>query len=453
MEPVHHNPPPLSQPPRSSDTAAKVFWTIAIGLVALVLLLGAFAAGLLAGYGIMGRRVTGPVPEAKATISLPTPKASETPASPLDEEPPQTLEELFQPFWEAWDLVHEYYVDQPVDDVELMRGAIRGMMDAVGDPYTTYMDPQEVEDFEAIMSGEYEGIGAWVDVSGDYLTIIAPIPGSPAERAGLRPGDKIIAVDGEDVTGVDPEQVRLRVLGPAGTKVRLTILREPKDGGQPETFDVVITRARIKITSVESTMMDNGIAYVRLITFGERSADEMEKAIEDLMAQHPRAFILDLRNNGGGYLDTAIEVASFFLPEDAVVLYEKYGDGSMDTWKTVRSPLVPDLPMVVLVNEGTASASEVVSGALRDHDRAVLVGEHTFGKGSVQRLFPLSDGGMARITVAYWLTPEKHLIHGEGLEPDYVVPLDEGEFEWLNYQPDPAKDPQVAKAVEVLLGK
>ncbi len=445
-------------------TKQRWFW----GLVALALLLSTcavFFAGLGTGY-VLGGRQAAPVP-ADATVSLPTatpwptaPKRDEVQPEPATATPvpataepsptPQTLQELFQPFWEAWRLVHQLYVEQPLNDVDLMRGAIRGMLGALGDPHTGYMTPEEFQDAQAPLEGEYEGIGAWVDVTADYLTIISPIPGSPAEKAGLRPGDKIIAVDGEDVTGVAPELVRRRVLGPAGEPVMLTI-RRTLDNGEVQEFDVTIVRAKITIASVEYTMMDNGVGYIRLITFGSKTPDELRNALEDLLAQNPRALILDLRNNGGGYLDTAIAVASAFLPENSVVLYERYGDGTEEVYYTEGKPLAADLPMVVLVNEGSASASEIVAGALQDHGRAPLVGETTFGKGSVQQWIPLkSDGGAVRITVAYWLTPNKRLIHKQGLTPDYEVPLDEGEIEWVNYQPDPDKDPQVRKALEVL---
>ncbi len=429
----------------------------------VAILLGAVLAGLLTACGLFGagmatgvwygQRQAAPLaPDATPFIPTPTPWAQgATPAAqPTAAPTPATLQDLFKPFWETWDLVHKLYVEQPVNDLELMRGAIRGMLQALGDPHTGYMTPEEFQDAQAPLSGEYEGIGAWVDITADYLTIISPIPGSPAEQAGLRPGDKIIAVNGEDVTGVPPELVRRRVLGPAGEPVVLTI-RRTLENGEVEEFDVTIVRAKITIKSVEYTMMDNGVGYIRLITFGEKTPDELRAALEDLMAQNPRGLVLDLRNNGGGYLATAIAVASQFLPPDTVVLYERFGDGTEEVYTTEGQPLAAEVPLVVLVNEGTASASEIVAGALQDHGRAALVGEPTYGKGSVQQWIPLeSDGGAVRITVAYWLTPNKRLIHKQGLEPDYEVPLDEAEIEWLGYQPDPDQDPQLRKALEVL---
>ncbi len=407
---------------------------------------GAFATGWL--LGRKSASIRGPIP-IEGTPSLPQ-ATEEGPATP--QPTPSNLEELFEPFWFTWKLIHEKYVEQPVNDVELVRGSIRGMVEALGDPHSGYMDPQEFKDAQAPLEGEYEGIGAWVDVSGDYLTIIAPIPGSPAAKAGLKPGDQIIGVDGEDVTGVPPELVRRRVLGPAGTKVRLTIRR--KEDGEVQVFDVVITRAKVRIPSVEYHLIQGDVGYVRLMMFGDRSDEDLRKAIQDLKKQGATRFILDLRNNGGGYLVTAVNVASIFLPKDKVVLYEKYGDGTVETWKATGKSLLLEEPLVVLVNEGSASASEVVAGALQDHGRAPLVGEVTFGKGSVQEWIPLpKDGGAVRITVAYWLTPKKRLIHKQGLKPDYEVPLDEESIDWVNYVPDPDQDPQLAKALEILKGQ
>jgi len=290
------------------------------------------------------------------------------------------------------------------------------------------------------LQGEYEGIGAWVDPSGDYLTIVTPMKGSPAEKAGLKPGDKVIAVDGEDVTGVNPELVIRRVLGPAGTPVRLTILRE----GQ-EPFDVTIIRAKITIPSVEGEMRDDGIAYVQLHTFGDKTTTELRNTLEDLMAQNPKGLILDLRNNGGGYLNTAVDVASEFLPKGQVVLYEEYKDGTRKAYKTHGGGHATEIPMIILVNEGSASASEIVAGAMQDYGRALLVGTTTYGKGSVQNWIPLSNNqGAVRITVALWLTPKGRQISGKGLQPDVEVEMTEEDVE-------AERDPQLDKAVELIL--
>ena len=201
-----------------------------------------------------------------------------------DSTTPQDLETIFEPFWETWSIIHDQFVDQPVDDVAMMRGAIRGMLESLGDEHTSYMDPVEYTDANSSLEGSYEGIGAYVDTGGDFLTVTSPIPGSPAEKAGLKPGDKIVAIDGEDMTGINPELARRKVLGPAGTVVKLSILRE----GAEEPFDVEITRDRINIASVESKMLENNIAYVKLNTFGDTTDRDLEKQLKELMDQESR---------------------------------------------------------------------------------------------------------------------------------------------------------------------
>lgn len=371
-------------------------------------------------------------------FSLPGAPVVSTPQAAVDATPAD-LQQLFAPFWETWALVHEQYVDQPVDDVALMRGAIRGMLAALGDDHTSYMDPQEYEDANAGLAGNYEGIGAYVDTTGDYLTVISPIKDSPAEAAGLRAGDKIIAIDGEDMTGINPELARRKVLGPAGTTVVLTILRE----GEEKPFDVSITRAKIIVKSVEYEMKGE-IAYVQLNTFGDTTGRELRDALQELMAQNPKGLILDLRNNGGGYLRTSVEVLSQFIEKGKVALYEQYGDGKRDTFETLGGGLAIDIPIVVLINEGSASASEIVAGALQDYGRATLVGVKSYGKGSVQNWIPLNNNeGAVRITIAKWLTPNERTIHKTGLEPDVLIEL-------TTEDRDAGRDPQLEKALELL---
>jgi carboxyl-terminal processing protease len=416
----------------------KLIKYLLIAVLALMLLGGAFSGGAAVGYlaannwnvPSLGSSPSGPLPTVNPAVTVP---------QGSDQATPEELQTLFKPFWEAWGLVHTQYVDQPVDDLALMRGAIQGMLAALGDQHTSYMDPQEFEDANAGLEGSYEGIGAYVDTSGDYLTVISPIKNSPAEAAGLRPGDKIIAIDGEDMTGIEPELARRRVLGPAGSVVRLTIERE----GESEPLIFEITRAQIVVASVEHEMLDNGIGYVKLNTFGDTTTRELRAALQEIMANNPRGLVFDLRNNGGGYLQTAVEVVSEFIPS-GVVLIEKYGDGTEDTYEARSGGQATKIPLVVLVNEGSASASEIVAGALQDYGRAQLVGMTTFGKGSVQIWTPLSDNqGAVRVTIAKWLTPNGRTIHEVGLEPDVEVELTEEDFL-------AERDPQLDKALEVL---
>jgi len=413
---------------------SKPLVIIAIVIVVLILMTGTCSAGFLAGqaYSItsVGSLVQMPfLPDIPGSTD--TGEQSGT---------PQDLQVLFEPFWQTWDLVKEEFVDQPVDEELMMRGAIRGMLDSLDDQHTSYLDPDMFEQANAHLDGEeYEGIGAWVDISGDFLTIISPMPNSPAEEAGLLPNDIVIAVDGDDMTGIDGELVRQRVIGPEGSTVRLTILRE----GVEEPFDVEIERAKIVVPTIEAKMIEDDIAYVRLFTFGDTTAEDMREAIKELMKEEPNGMILDLRNNGGGYLDTAIEVVSQFIG-DGVVMIEEYGDGVRDTYEARPGGAATEIPLVVLINEGSASASEIVAGAVQDRERGYLVGMTSFGKGSVQNYSPLvNDQGAVRVTIALWLTPNERQIKDIGLEPDYVVEITEDDFlEGL--------DPQLDKAIELL---
>jgi carboxyl-terminal processing protease len=390
----------------------------------LVLTVCAFGGGLAAG---------------RLLPDLDLPGVSPTPSLPPDGGP-EEVQTLFEPFWEAWDIVHRHYVDQPVDDTALMQGAIRGMMDSLGDPHSGYWTPQETTDANQYMQGEYDGIGAYVDTGGEYLTITKPIPGYPADQAGLRAGDQIIAVDGEDLTGMDPELVRItKVLGPAGSTVHLTIRRP----GAEEPLEFEITRAHIVIPSVTSRMLENNLAYIQITVFGNSTEQDFHEQLEALMEQDPDGLILDLRDNGGGYLDTGIAVTSEFISE-GVVVYEQDGEGNRTANEARPGGLALDVPLVVLVNAYTASASEIVSGAIQDEGRGRLVGVTTYGKGSVQNWIPLSDGGTARITIAKWLTPVGRTIDGTGLEPDIVVELTQEDL-------DAGLDPQLDAAVQALL--
>jgi carboxyl-terminal processing protease len=407
---------------------------ILLGLfISVILLAGAFSGGFIVGHLLPA---TGSLPMIGDFLPSSPEVQPEQQAATPDE-----LETLFVPFWEAWNIVHDQYVEQPVDNKVLMQGAIRGMLDALGDEQTFYMEPELYQSESSSLQGQYEGIGAHVDTEGDYLTIISPIEGSPAEKAGLLPGDKIIAIDGDDMTGVTPEEARLKVLGPAGTEVTLTVARE----GEPEPLKFVITRAEITIRSAEGKMLENGIGYVDINTFGERTTRELRDALDSVLAQNPRGIIIDLRNNPGGYLTTAVEVTSEFV-EDGVVLYEVYGDGRRDTHRVLGNGRATDIPLVVLINEGSASASEILAGALQDYERAKLVGVKSYGKGSVQNWVPLSNNqGAARVTIAKWLTPHEQAIDNHvGLTPDVVVEMTQEDFA-------AERDPQLDAALQTLL--
>jgi carboxyl-terminal processing protease len=472
----------------------KVIIVIASLVAACILLTGIFSAGLVVGGLFIAERNQPEISQSTPTMEMEVSESEgDTPPEPVveptdepsllselnpfktdepEDTPPQApsedLDEIFDPFWQAWEIVDENYVDQPIDQEALMRGAIEGMLDALGDQHTSYMDPEDYKESTTVFEGEeeYEGIGAWVDISKDYLTIIAPFPDSPAEKAGLKPGDQILAIDGEDMTGLDGELVRQKVLGPADTTITLTILRS---GYKP--FDVDVTRDSVTVPSIETYMMDDDIGYIRLFLFGDKTADELREALDRHMADGAKGIILDLRYNGGGYVDSAIDVTSEFISEGQVVMIEEYGDGTRDILESKSGGRALDIPLVLLVNEGSASASEIVAGVFQDYDRAPLVGTTTFGKGSVQYWIPLdNDQGAVRVTIARWLTPNERLIHEVGLEPDYPVwvvhqaAIDEGfDIETLGVDLDEiiilsdeevseGRDPQMEKAIEVLKG-
>lgn len=408
-----------------NNTGRKVL----LVFICLLLLAGSFSGGVLVGWLIPSRTAT----EISTLSTTLVPQTTAVPASTA------AIDALFAPFWESWNLVHQQYIDQPVDDTKLMQGAISGMIAALGDSHSGYMTPEEYTQANMPLTGSYEGIGAWVDSSGKVLTIVSPMTGSPAEKAGLKAGDEIIAVDGKSVTGVDPSVVLRSVLGQADTTVTLTIHRPDPES----TMDVSITRSKISLPSIESKMLDSNIAYIALYTFGDTTTVDLKKALTELLAQNPKGLILDLRDNGGGYLNTAIEVVSQFI-DSGVVMYEDQGKSQRQTYTAVNGGLATKIPLVVLVNGGTASAAEITAGAIQDYSRGKLVGVTTYGKGSVQNWIPLENNqGAVRITIAKWLTPKERQINGVGLTPDYVVERTDADITAGN-------DPQLDKAIQLL---
>ena len=407
-------------------------WRIVLAIAAVISIASlAFSAGLATGLVIP--RLSGP--SEAPPLELNPPQINQPEPGP---QLPASRDELMAPFWEAWEILHDEYVDQPLDDGSLVQGAIRGMVDSLGDPHSSYMDPDEYLQANLPLDGEYEGIGAWVDADGEFLTIISAMPGSPAERGGLQPGDQVIGVDGEDVTGLDGNLVIRRVLGPAGTAVRLTIRRE----GVPDPIDLELVRERIDLASVESEILEGDIGYIRLLSFGAQTADDLDRELADLLRQDPQGLILDLRGNGGGFLNTAVDVASQFLSE-GVVLSERFGDGQETVYEVEGGGRATQIALVVLIDGGSASASEIVAGAIQDHDRGLLVGETSFGKGSVQNWIELNDDqGAVRVTIARWYTPDGRQIHEVGLTPDVeVLAAEAGQA-----------DLQLNEAIELLLG-
>ncbi len=328
-----------------------------------------------------------------------------------------TYEEL-KAFTQALELVRRNYVEVP-NSKELVEGAIRGMVAGL-DPHSSYMNERQFKEMSMDIKGEFQGVGIQIGVKNSQLTIIAPIVGTPGDRAGLAAGDKILKINDEWTKDLSIEQAVDKMRGPKGTDVRLLILREGWD--KPKEFK--ITRDVIKVQSVKSKMLDNGIGYVKLIQFQGQTASELEQALKGLEAKGIKKLILDMRNNPGGILDTSVDVSGKFLPKDSLVVYlQGRLKSDRKDYLTTSSEPPRTYPIVVLVNTGSASASEIVAGALQDSKRALIVGTQTFGKGSVQTVFPLEDGGGIRLTTAKYYTPSGRSIQNVGITPDLEVKL------------------------------
>ena len=341
-------------------------------------------------------------------------------------QPPPNPAQVSDIFDEAWEIIFRDYVEQEsLDADKLNQGAIRGMVEALDDPYSAYLDPEMYQLSLSDLEGEFEGIGAHVAVRDEQIVILAPIPGSPAEKAGIRAGDKILEIDGKPTLEMSLAEAVLLVRGPKGTPVRLMVLHE----GEAEPVEIEIVRDEIQVESVYFEMRED-IAYIRITNFSARTDTELLSVLESLDREGVTGIILDLRNNPGGTLTSVIDVASHFLTEGTVVDVMD-NQGECTTMFVKRKQITTDLPLVVLVNEFSASGSEVLAGAVQDHGRATIAGKTTFGKGSVNILHQLSDGSGIYITTGRWLTPDGRLIEGKGIDPDYELELEgEAAIQW-----------------------
>ncbi len=346
-------------------------------------------------------------------------------------------------FWDTYELLKSRYVDKDhLDEQALLYGAISGMVSAAGDPYTVFFDPEEAKQFAEELQGSFEGIGAEIGIKNEQMVIIAPLDDTPAQRAGLLPGDAILAVNGETTSGMTVDQAVSKIRGKGGTEVKLLILHE----GRTEPQEVSIIRARIEIKSVSYETKEvegKRIGVIKLRRFGEDTKGLLDQAIDSALQSGVKGVVLDLRSNPGGYLDTAVTTASNWVDSGQVVLRERSYDGQVKEYTSETWPRLKGLKTIVLVNGGSASASEIVAGALQDHGLATLVGEKTFGKGSVQELKDLRDDSTIKITTAKWFTPQDRSIDKNGLEPDIVVEMTREDVE-------ADRDPQMDKALELL---
>ena len=345
----------------------------------------------------------------------------------------------FEPFWRAWRIVEEKYAG--TDDInrqKMVWGAIQGALASLGDPYTTFFPPEEKKLFESEIKGSFGGVGMEIGLRKGILTVISPIKGTPAFKAGIKPGDKILKIDEKETFGISTDEAVRLIRGEPGTSVGLLILSEASDAPR----EVSITREIIQIPVIDTEVRDN-VFIIQLYNFSERTPQEFQSAIKKFSTSGTDRIILDLRNNPGGFLEVAVDVSSWFLESGQIVAREKFKNGDETLYRSRGYKTKNNLPLVVLVNSGSASASEIVAGALRDHKVATMVGQKTFGKGSVQELIDLTGDTSLKITIARWLTPNGDSISESGLIP---------EVEIKNTEDDESKgiDRELEKAIETV---
>lgn len=392
-----------------------------------------------------GRPTSTPRPAATPVPTV-TPRPSDPAISltPAQNTTPDQLRAQFDNFWKAFDLLEKGFYYRPLDEQKLVYGALKGMFSATGDDYTVFLPPDAAKERKASDNGQFVGIGVYIDTSKNDLLVTAPIPGGPAEAAGVKAGDVIVAVDGKDITTLPKADQTAGIQGPEGTPVRLTIRR----AGTPGTIDITVIRKKITVPAVTLDVLPNDTGKITITSFNDFTNKELDDTLTQVRDKHLKGLILDLRNNGGGYVEGAQQLLGRFLPKDSVAMLEdRRPTGGALTPLLVKSDGLQmlDIPLVMLVNGGTASASEIVAGSLQDYGRATLVGTKTFGKGSEQEVTDLSDGSSVRVTVANWYTPKQRVIQKEGLIPDVVVE-----------RPDASpgtSDPQLDKAIEILNAK
>ena len=354
----------------------------------------------------------------------------------------------FSLFWKVWNDLSAKYVDKSKLDAQgMIYGAIQGMVGALGDPYTVFLEPETSKKFQEEIAGSFGGVGMEIGVKNNVLTVIAPLPDTPAARAGLIAGDKITKINGRSTAGMSSEEGVSQIRGKVGTKVTVTI---SSNGSEPR--DITITRATIKIPTVVWKMLDSEntkVAHVQIYQFNQNVDSAFEKAAREILKSDAKALIIDLRNNPGGLLDSAINLAGYFIDKDQLVVSEVFGNGSKNDFRTDGDAALKKYPTIFLVNGGSASASEILAGAVHDNRKVRLLGEKTFGKGSVQELVEFDRGASLKVTVARWFTPAGINISEKGIEPDIKVELTEEQKKELIFG-DQAKDPQLQKALDLL---
>jgi carboxyl-terminal processing protease len=344
-------------------------------------------------------------------------------------------------FWDVLEIIKTKYKGrEDLNDQDLVYGAAKGLVESLGDPYSEFMAPESSKKFLEDISGSFEGIGAEIGIKEGVLTVVAPLEGTPAKKAGLMSGDKIIKIDDEITLEMSIEKAITLIRGPKGTKVTLAILR----GEDNEQHEITVKRGIIKIPIIEWSLRGNGdIAYIQLFSFTENSPDEFNKIAQEILQSPANKIIIDLRGNPGGYLESAVEIAGWFLADGELVVREDKGNGENKLYRSKGKAVFGAWPAVILIDEGSASASEILAGALRDHLGTKLIGKNSFGKGTVQQMELLKKGASLKITIADWITPSGLSISESGLSPDIEVDLDIEAFKQ-------GKDSQLQKAIEEL---
>ncbi|MDD5039789.1 MAG: S41 family peptidase [Patescibacteria group bacterium] len=344
-------------------------------------------------------------------------------------------------FWEVWQSLNTRFINRPLDEKQLFYGAVRGMVASVNDPYSVFLDPAETVSFEKELSGTFEGIGAELGIKKDQLTIISVLPDTPAAKAGLRDGDRILKIDDTETAQLPLDEAVGLIRGEKGTHVILTVIQS----GSNELKEIDVTRDVVNVESVQWSIkgtVNNPIAYVSIVHFTSETYNDFQAMINDVIVKNPVGMVLDLRNNPGGYLDTAIQVAGEFLEEEVIVIEDTID--AQHEYRSESNARLREMKLVVLVDGGSASAAEIVAGALQDHGRAVIIGEKTYGKGTVQDYEQFTDGSSLKLSIARWLTPLGRSIQDEGIAPDVVVQLTEEDY-------NNDRDPQLDAAMQQLL--
>ncbi len=346
----------------------------------------------------------------------------------------------FSVFWETWNAIqHSYLRAANVTTQDLIYGSASGLVGALKDPYSIFLNPDESKKFSEDINGNFGGIGAEIGIKNEQLIIVAPLKNSPAEKAGLLAGDKIMEINATSTINMNINEAVKIIRGPKGTSITFTISRS----GHEKPLKITVVRDIIKIPVIEWKMKEGKIAHLQFFTFSETSTGLMRKALEEIRAADARGIVLDLRNNPGGYLDSAVQIASFFLEPNAPVVYEEFRNGKRDTFTAQGNPIVKNLPLVILLNNGSASASEILAGAIKDNRGIQIVGEKSFGKGTVQELIELRDGSEVKLTIAHWIMPKGAQIDKNGIMPDVEIKLSDKDRE-------KKQDPQLDKAIELL---